>query len=105
MKKWQINEITYYSNALAFVTRRLNGYRQKCDSISIRQSPPQFDTCTLVSVTSTSRFRNPLKVDPLCTAEVDSTELADVRADCSISCDILSEIVTLTSVITPHIVG
>ena len=36
---------------------------------------------SMVSVTSTSRYRSPWKVDPLWTAEVDSTELADVRAD------------------------
>ena len=35
----------------------------------------------MVSVTSTSRFRSPWKVDPPRTAEVDSMELADVRAD------------------------
>ena len=48
----------------------------------------------MVSVTSTSR-----KSRPLCTAEVDSTELADVRADCTYSdiikagfiCDIIQQ--------------
>ena len=35
----------------------------------------------MVSVTSTSRFRSPWRVDPPRTAEVDSMELADVRAD------------------------
>ena len=35
----------------------------------------------MVSMRSTSRYRSPCKVDPLCTGEVDSTELADVRTD------------------------
>ena len=35
----------------------------------------------MISVTTTSRFQSPWKVDALCTAEVDSTELANVRAD------------------------
>ena len=35
----------------------------------------------MVSVTSMSHYQSPLKVDPLYTAKVDSTELADVRAD------------------------
>ena len=35
----------------------------------------------MVSVTLASHYQIPSKVDLLCTAEVDSTELADVRAD------------------------
>ena len=36
----------------------------------------------MVSVTSASRYQSSSKVDPLCTPEVDSTELADMLADC-----------------------
>ena len=39
----------------------------------------------MVSVTSTSGYQSPGKVDPQCTAKVDSTESADVRADWSMS--------------------
>ena len=39
----------------------------------------------MVSATSTSHYKSPWKVDPLCTAEVDSKELADVRGDCTIN--------------------
>ena len=36
----------------------------------------------MVSVTCDVMLSKSMKVDPLCTAEVDSTELADVRSDC-----------------------
>ena len=39
------------------------------------------DCVGMISVMSMPRYQSPSKVDPLCTAEVDSTELADVHAD------------------------
>ena len=36
----------------------------------------------MISMTSTARYQSPRKVASLCTAEVESTELADMRSDC-----------------------
>ena len=36
----------------------------------------------MISMTSTARYQSPRKGASLCTAEVESTELADMRSDC-----------------------
>ena len=60
----------------------------------------------MVSVTSTSHYQSPCKVDPLCMAEVNSAELADVPADrgLKVKYNLISITKSISKIFIPNVV-
>ena len=76
----RINEVYFFFHKISIASSFFKTFIVECCNRLFHCN----QTCYcvgMVSVTSTSHYQSPSKVDPLCRAEVDSTELADVRTD------------------------